>query len=89
MTVEQSFYTPESLFVPSPDAPPGLHIDALECALARAQAVLLLLSQQYDGGSVDHLGGETLSYVVDDIRGNLKLAQKIIETAFEHSGRLG
>lgn len=38
-----SFDTPEALFSINPEAPEGLHIDALDAALARAEAICALL----------------------------------------------
>lgn len=49
--------TPESLFTVRTDARPGLHLDALNCTLARARAVTSLLSYAQsafaDGPSVN------------------------------------
>lgn len=45
--------TPEDLFAVRPDAPPGLPVDALHCAIARAEAVVLLLCNEFNGQNSD------------------------------------
>lgn len=39
---------PEALFVIRPDAPPGIPVDAIDCAVGRARSVLMLLSSQFE-----------------------------------------
>jgi hypothetical protein len=67
-----SFALPEDLLCVSNDAEAGVPIDALTCALERANSVLLLLEDQFDCDS-PRLANHVIAAALWDVRGTLGL----------------
>ena len=82
--IRDTFSTPEDILIPSPDTPPGYPVDAILCALSRAEATLTLLTGQFNE-DCDRYSDEVLSSVVWSVRGDLGL----IRTMVEHGNRTG
>lgn len=72
MSMLPGFALPEDLLCVSPDAEAGLPIDAITCALDRADSVLMLLEDHLDGDK-PLLSNHVLSSVIWDVRGTLGL----------------
>jgi hypothetical protein len=74
--------TPESLFVIRPDAAPGLHFDALYCALTRAEgitdALATALADLEEGPTLDQ---RTMADLVWSLDGLITQAKAILRHA--------
>jgi hypothetical protein len=70
--------TPEQMLVPSPDAPAGYPVDAILCAVDRANAVLTLLSGQFFSDDNDRYCDEIIGGVIWSARGELGLIKTLI-----------
>src|SRR3989344_5736375 len=76
MSMLPGFALPEDLLCVSPDAEAGLPIDAITCALDRADSVLMLLEDHLDGDK-PLLSNHVLSSVIWDVRGTLGLIKTL------------
>ena len=76
MSMLPGFSLPEDLLCVSPDAEAGLPIDAITCALDRADSVLMLLEDHLDGDR-PLLSNRVLSSVIWDVRGTLGLIKTL------------
>lgn len=83
MSIETDFGTPEGVLIINPNLGPGLPIDAIDCALSRAEAVLVLLSQQFDGEECSRLADELIANVLWSVRGDLQQLRKLTKFAWE------
>lgn len=70
--------TPESLLRLASNAPAGYPTDAICCALARADAVLLMLSGQFDGSNEERLADHVISDVISAIHGEMCLIKTML-----------
>jgi hypothetical protein len=71
-----SLALPEDLLCISKDAESGIPIDAITCAIDRADSVLLLLEDHLDGDK-PRLANHVLSSVIWDVRGTLGLIKTL------------
>ncbi len=70
--------TPEAVLTVAGDLPPGYPIDAMECALSRADALLVLLSSQFDGTGAERLADHIICNVLWSVRGELDNLGKLL-----------
>jgi len=71
--------TPEGLFRMASNAPSGYPLDAIDCALDRADAVILMLAGQFDGSNEDRLHDRIISNVLSAIHSEVRLIRTMIE----------
>lgn len=74
--------TPEDLFSIRPDAEPGLPVDALHCALARAQATLHMVMTQFDGTQEPTFSSEVICNALWGVEGNLQMIEQMVKFAW-------
>lgn len=86
MTTHFYFGTPEDASVINPDLEPGLPIDAIDCALSRAEAVLTMLSHQFDGEECSRISDEVIANVLWSVRGDLQQFRKLTDFAWQSEG---
>ncbi|MNC26868.1 hypothetical protein D3C75_750150 [compost metagenome] len=70
-----SFSLPEDLLCVNPTAEAGLPIDAITCAIERADSVLTLLEDHFEGES--RLANHVIAAVLWDVRGTLGLIKTL------------
>ncbi|MCO8165484.1 hypothetical protein NJC38_25435 [Pseudomonas sp. 21LCFQ010] len=70
------FALPEHLLRVANDVEPGIPIDAITCAIDRADAVLCLLEDHFDGDKPP-LSSHIISSVLWDVRGTLGLIKTL------------
>jgi hypothetical protein len=70
-----SFSLPEDLLCVNPKAEAGVPIDAITCAIARADSVLTLLEDHFEGES--RLANHVIAAVLWDVRGTLGLIKTL------------
>jgi len=70
-----SFTLPEDLLCVNPKAEAGVPIDAITCAIARADSVLTLLEDHFEGES--RLANHVIAAVLWDVRGTLGLIKTL------------
>lgn len=70
-----SYSTPEDIFTLG-HVEAGVPIDAITCAISRADAVLLLLEDQFEGDKPS-LSSHVIASALWDVRGTLGLIQKL------------
>ena len=71
-----SFSLPEDLLDVSNDIEAGVPIDAITCAIARADSVLTLLEDHFDSDK-PRLANHVLASVIWDVRGTLGLIKTL------------
>lgn len=71
-----SHSTPEDIFSLT-DVEAGVPIDAITCAISRADAVLLLLEDQFDNNERPSLSSHVIASALWDVRGTLGLIHKL------------
>jgi hypothetical protein len=71
-----SFSLPEDLLGVSNDAEAGVPIDAITCAIDRADSVLTLLEDHFDSDK-PRLANHVLASVIWDVRGTLGLIKTL------------
>lgn len=71
-----SFALPEDLLCVSMNTEAGVPIDAITCAIDRADSVLALLEDHFDDDK-PRLAGHILSAVIWDVRGTLRLIKTL------------
>lgn len=73
-----SFALPEDLLSVSNDAGAGIPIDAITCAIDRAESVLMLLEDHFESESDrPRLANHVLAAVIWDVRGTLGLIKTL------------
>ena len=75
-----SFALPEDLLCVRNDAEAGVPIDALTCAVERANSVLLLLEDQFDCDG-PRLANHVIAAALWDVRGTLGLIRTLVAHA--------
>lgn len=63
---------PEAVLAIRPDAPAGIPIDAIECALSRADATLLLLMDQFEGSEPTTFSNKVIVNALWSVQGLLE-----------------
>ena len=81
----RNLHTPEDVLSIASDMPAGYPIDAIDCALSRANAVLILLSGQFDGSDNERLAGHLIANILWSIQGDLALIQKLVRHGYDTS----
>ncbi|WP_339434241.1 hypothetical protein [Pseudomonas sp. EA_65y_Pfl2_P78] len=71
-----SFALPEDLLCVNPTAEAGVPIDAITCAIARADSVLTLLEEHFENDS-SRLSNHVIAAVLWDVRGTLGLIKTL------------
>lgn len=71
-TPADHFSQPEDLFCITAKAPAGVPIDAITCAVERAQAVLCLLEDQFEAEQGQRLTNRVILSALWDVRGTLE-----------------
>ena len=72
----QNFTLPEDLLCVSKEAQAGIPIDAITCAIDRADSVLTLLEDHFDSDK-PRLANHVLASVIWDVRGTLGLIKTL------------
>ncbi|MDM1707699.1 hypothetical protein [Thiopseudomonas alkaliphila] len=81
--------TPEDVLVMHPEAGAGIKIDAIECALSRAQSVINLLSPYFNGIIKDVKPSDgVIADALWSIQGELELIRKLANHAHESQRQL-
>ncbi|SFP27469.1 hypothetical protein SAMN05216229_101258 [Geopseudomonas sagittaria] len=75
----RTYSTPEDVLRVPGDVPPGYPIDAIDCALSRADAVVVLLSGQFDGTGAERLADHIVSNALWAVRGELAMLRQLFE----------
>lgn len=75
----RTYSTPEDVLRVPGDVPPGYQIDAIDCALSRADAVVVLLSGQFDGTGAERLADHIVSNALWAVRGELARLRQLFE----------
>jgi len=78
----RTFCTPEAVLTVPSDVPPGYPIDAMECALSRADSVLVLLSGQFDGTGAERLADHIVCNALWAVRGELAMLGKLLSHGY-------
>jgi hypothetical protein len=76
MSTLPGFALPEDLLCVSKQAEAGIPIDAITCAIERADSVLTLLEDHFDGDK-PRLANHVLAAVIWDVRGTLGLIKTL------------
>lgn len=71
-TPADHFSQPEDLFCITTKAPAGVPIDAITCAVERAQAVLCLLEDQFEAEQSQRLTNRVILSALWGVRGTLE-----------------
>ncbi|QWA27822.1 hypothetical protein [Pseudomonas sp. RC3H12] len=74
----QHFSQPEDLLCITANAPAGVPIDALTCAIERAQAVLCLLEDQFEADQSQRLANRVILGALWDVRGTLEQIRTLV-----------
>jgi hypothetical protein len=77
-TPTQHFSQPEDLLCITAKAPAGVPIDALTCAVERAQAVLCLLEDQFEAEQGQRLANRVILGALWDVRGTLEQIRTLV-----------
>lgn len=56
----------------------GCPADVIDCALARADAVLVMLSGQFDGANEERLADSVISIVISAIQGEIRHVKEML-----------
>ena len=76
MSTLRGFDLPEDLLSVSNDVAAGVPIDAITCAINRADSVLTLLEDHFDGDQ-PRLSNHVIASVIWDVRGTLGLIRTL------------
>ncbi|RPZ02163.1 hypothetical protein [Pseudomonas aeruginosa] len=79
--------TPEESAVIDPTALPGYHVDAITCALSRADSMLLMLSCQFDSEDSCELHHSVIGNVLWAVQGEIEMARKLVQHGMTTIGR--
>lgn len=74
------FYTPEDFIVVQQEH--GFPINAITCLIARAEAVVLLLHERFDGTFGGHTKDECVANALWSVDGDLRMLRTMIEAAY-------
>ena len=74
----QHFSQPEDLLGITANAPAGVPIDAITCAIERAQAVLCLLEDQFEADQSQRLANRVILGALWDVRGTLEQIRTLV-----------
>lgn len=85
----RNLHTPEDVLSIASDMPAGYPIDPIECAIARANAVLILLSGQFDGTGGERFADHLIANVLWSVQGELALVHKLVQHGYETSKERG
>lgn len=78
MNSSLSFALPEDLLCVSKDIEKGVPVDAINCAINRAESVLMLLEDHFESESDrPRLANHVLAAVIWDVRGTLGLIKTL------------
>ena len=77
-TPTQHFSQPEDMLCITANAPAGVPIDALTCAIERAQAVLCLLEDQFEAEQSQRLANRVILGALWDVRGTLEQIRTLV-----------
>ncbi|TNB77452.1 hypothetical protein FHJ31_27600 [Pseudomonas sp. Fig-3] len=78
MNSSLSFALPEDLLCVSKDIKKGVPVDAITCAINRAESVLMLLEDHFESeGDRPRLANHVLAAVIWDVRGTLGLIKTL------------
>ena len=69
---------PEDLLCINANAPAGVPIDAITCAVERAQAVLCLLEDQFEAEQNQRLANRVIIGALWDVRGTLEQIRTLV-----------
>ncbi|MBC3504430.1 hypothetical protein HU761_23905 [Pseudomonas sp. SWRI59] len=69
---------PEDLLCITANAPAGVPIDAITCAVERAQAVLCLLEDQFEAEQNQRLANRVILGALWDVRGTLEQIRTLV-----------
>ncbi|WP_286911946.1 MULTISPECIES: hypothetical protein [unclassified Pseudomonas] len=86
MSISLSIALPEDLLAVPAQANAGIPIDAITCAVERANAVLLLLEDQFECDA-PRLANRVIAAALWDVRGTLGLIRTLVIHADESSRR--
>jgi phosphoribosylcarboxyaminoimidazole (NCAIR) mutase len=81
----RNLHTPEDVLSIASDMPAGYPIGAIDCALSRANAVLILLSGQFDGSDSERLAGHLIANILWSVQGDLALIKKMVKHGYDTS----
>ncbi|WP_370601059.1 hypothetical protein [Pseudomonas nitroreducens] len=79
--------TPEEAAVIDPEARPGYHVDAINCALMRADSMLLMLSCQFTDEESCELHSSVISSVLWAVQGEIEMVRKLVQHGHETVGK--
>lgn len=82
MSTFRDFGTPEELLSVAGDLPPGYPIDAIDCALGRAEALLALLLSQFDCAGAGRLADKIICNALWAVSGDLTILRKLIDYGY-------
>lgn len=82
-----SLGTPEDLLDVAGNMPAGYPIDAIECAMTRAESVLLLLFGQFDGTGGGRLADHIICDALWTVTGELALLRKLFNHGYRTEGQ--
>ncbi|MBA1316117.1 hypothetical protein G7032_09580 [Pseudomonas monteilii] len=77
-TPAQHCSQPEDLLCIAAHAPAGVPIDAITCAVERAQAVLCLLEDQFEAEQGQRLANRVILGALWDVRGTLEQIRTLV-----------
>lgn len=81
--------TPEQVMAIASDTAPGYPVDAIDCALARADSVLCLLEGQFDGSDSEQLADHLVANILWSVRGQLALIKAMVKHGHDTSKEAG
>lgn len=79
--------TSEELFEVPATAEPGYPIDAMDSALARADALLVMLMSQFSGESLVKHSDAVICNALWAVQGEIGLLMKMVKHGFETKGK--
>lgn len=79
--------TPEDVLVVDPTSRHGYHVDAIECAMVRADSLLTMLSTQFEDQDSQTLHRVVISNVLWAIQGEIEMAKKLFVHGYESARR--
>ena len=84
MTADEG--TTEDVFVVANDLEPGVPINAINCAISRAQAILNLIMPQFDGTSEFRHSDPVICNAIWAIQGEIEKLSKMVHHGYETTG---
>jgi len=71
--------TPEAVITGLPDGYLGIPLSLLSCVLARAEAVVILLSAELEHEDRNPIADDVLVHALWDVSGNLEIARNMVK----------